>query len=97
MAAEAPAVANQTEARTADMRTANQERAMQRGHMTFADAATLAESAEVGEMWLTHFNPAMTEPEEFLINATSIFPATTIGRDGMTTRLVFRPIREEVS
>ena len=34
------------------------------GHMTFAEAATLARDAEAKRLWLTHFSPGLKEPEQ---------------------------------
>ena len=60
------------------------------GHMTFAQAARIARDARAGALWLTHFSPAMEEPEAFLANATTVFPATTVGYTGLATTLYFR-------
>ncbi len=34
-------------------------KAKENKHMTFAEAATLAKEAEVGELWLTHYSPSL--------------------------------------
>jgi ribonuclease Z len=60
------------------------------GHMTFAQAATIARDAGVRELWLTHFSPAMEDPDVFAGNATAIFPRTTVGYTGLKTTLNFR-------
>ena len=57
------------------------------GHMTFAQAARIAQSAGALALWLTHFSPAMEEPEAFLANATVVFPNTTVGYTGLTGTL----------
>ncbi|MDF2948766.1 MAG: rnz, partial [Sedimentibacter sp.] len=49
--------------------------------------ALIAKEAEVYEMWLTHFSPSMSRPEEFINFAKAIFPNTKIGKDLMTTTL----------
>ena len=67
--------------------SALEEKAGAYGHMTFAQAATIARSAGAGALWLTHFSPAMEEPDAFLENATAIFPATTIGYTGLAATL----------
>ncbi len=69
--------------------SADGSKAVERGHMTFAEAATLAREAGVGSLWLTHFSPALTDPAAFLPQATAIFPATTIGSSGLTGTLSF--------
>ncbi len=58
-------------------------------HLTFADAATIARDGGARHLWLTHFSPALTDPAAYLARATAIFPATTLGRDGLTTTLHF--------
>lgn len=59
-------------------------------HMTFEEAATIAKKAEVAELWLTHFSPALVHPKEFLPVATRIFKNTKIGKDRMEKTFKFR-------
>lgn len=59
------------------------------GHMTFAEAAGLARDAEAHALWLTHFSPALQDPETWRREATDRFPPTTIGHSGLTTQLTF--------
>lgn len=63
-------------------------KAIEKGHMVFSEAAALAKLGNVGELWLTHFSPALTEPEVFFDNAAGIFPNTYIHNDIYTK--VFR-------
>lgn len=70
-----------------------QEKAAAHKHMSFQEAATIAKEAEVKELWLTHFSPAMPDPHNYLNEATQIFRNTVVGRDRMTKTLIF----EEVS
>ncbi len=63
-------------------------------HMIFSEAATIGKEANVEEIWLTHFSPALTEPEEFLSNATDIFSNTKIGYDRISTTIKFQDIKE---
>lgn len=70
--------------------SALQAKAEAHKHMTFAEAATIARDANANELWLTHFSPAMLEPELFRENATQIFPETTLGFDGLEKTLRFR-------
>lgn len=58
-------------------------------HMTFSEAAKLAKKGQVNELWLTHFSPALKEPEEFLCYAQSIFQNTFIGYDRMYKTINF--------
>ena len=62
----------------------SEERAAEHKHMNFAEAAALAKAAEVRELWLTHFSPALNHPEEFIDVAREIFP-----NDGMSLTLKF--------
>jgi ribonuclease Z len=66
------------------------DKAMQNKHMTFAEAAGIARDAEARALWLTHFSPAMPDPEAFSGAATAIFPATTVGFSGLSASLAFR-------
>ncbi len=63
------------------------DNAVEKMHMIFSEAATIAKEAEVKELWLTHFSPSMSRPEEFINYAADIFPNTKIGKDLMTTML----------
>lgn len=54
-------------------------RAIERGHMLFHEAAELARAAGAQRLWLTHFSPALTDPEAWLPVARAIFPETEIG------------------
>lgn len=67
----------------------NQEKAAAHKHMSFSEAATIAKKAEVKQLWLTHFSPAMPDPHNYLHNATNIFPNTKIGKDRKTVTLRF--------
>lgn len=58
-------------------------------HMTFAEAAALARDGAARRLWLTHFSPTVADPAAYLDRATAIFPATTLGHDGLTTTLTF--------
>ena len=66
-----------------------QQSAGEKGHMVYQEAAQMAVEAKVGELWLTHYSPAMTNPEDFLHYATEIFPNTKCGTNLMTTTLRF--------
>ena len=58
-------------------------------HMTFYEAAGLAQEAQVGEMWLTHYSPSLTRPEQYMNEVKKIFPAAKAGKDGMSAELMF--------
>ncbi|MCL2487537.1 MAG: ribonuclease Z [Oscillospiraceae bacterium] len=65
------------------------ERAYGYYHMMFADAARIAAEAGVGQLWLTHFSQALTNPAADLPVATKIFANTVVGRDRMSVVLRF--------
>lgn len=58
-------------------------------HMTFGETATLARDAGAGQLWITHFSPALDDPGTFAGNATAIHSSIVIGTDGLTTSLAF--------
>ena len=58
-------------------------------HMTFYEAAKLAKEAEVSEMWLTHYSPSLTRPEEYMDEVRAIFPNAKAGKDRMSVELDF--------
>ena len=66
-----------------------QVKARQNKHMTMYEAARLAAEAEPKEMWLTHYSPSLTRPEEFIDEVRQIFPRTKAARDGWTIALEF--------
>ena len=57
--------------------------------MTFSEAAEIARAGGVRELWLTHYSPSLSDPEEWLEEATRIFPNTRAGYDRMSTTLAF--------
>jgi ribonuclease Z len=65
------------------------DRAIERKHMTFREAATLARDSEAGALWLTHFSPSLERPAEFLENARAVFPRTVLGKDHLQMTLRF--------
>jgi ribonuclease Z len=64
-------------------------KAVRNRHMTFREAAALAKRANADLLWITHFSPALENPDAFLANATDVFPKATIGHDGLTIGLPF--------
>ncbi len=56
-------------------------KAKENKHMLFSEAAKLAQRGKVEKLWLTHFSPSLSNPEEFLSVATDIFKETEIGED----------------
>lgn len=66
-----------------------QDKAREYKHMTFYEAAKLAKAAEVPELWLTHFSPSLTRPEEYMGQVRKIFPNAHAAKDGKTVELDF--------
>lgn len=68
---------------------AHADKAVRNEHMTFREAATLAQEAGVQQLWITHFSPGVDNPQAFAGNARDVFSGAVIGHDGMTTSLAF--------
>lgn len=66
-----------------------QQKAKEYKHMTFYEAAALAKAAGVPELWLTHFSPSLTRPEEYMQKIREIFPSAYAAKDGRTVELDF--------
>ena len=66
-----------------------QERAVKTGHMMYKEAAELAREANVSELWLTHFSPAVVHPEAGVDSVKEIFQNTKAGKDTMSAILRF--------
>lgn len=58
-------------------------------HMTFYEAAQVAKEAGVKEMWLTHYSPSLTRPEEYMDEVRAIFPQAIAAKDRRSAELVF--------
>lgn len=58
-------------------------------HMTFALAAQAAAKAGVKQLWLAHYSHMITDPQDYLHNATAFFANTICGHDGLSTTLRF--------
>ncbi len=65
------------------------QKAKEYKHMTFYEAAELAKKAGVKEMWLTHYSPSLTRPEEYMQEVRKIFPNTVAAKDGRSVDLLF--------
>lgn len=59
-------------------------------HMAFWEAAKLAKLAEVDELWLTHFSPALVKPKQFEHVAKKIFHNTRVAKDRYSRTLKFQ-------
>ncbi|NLJ97827.1 MAG: ribonuclease Z [Tissierellia bacterium] len=66
------------------------EKAIKNKHMIFREAAQLAYEGDVDELLITHFSPAMDEPELYIENAKKIFYNTNIGHDRLIKSISFK-------
>ena len=67
--------------------------AKQWGHSTFGQSAALAAQAGAKRLWLTHYSPMITDPEEYAAEAQSIFPAAECGFDGKCITLQYEEVQ----
>ena len=63
------------------------QKALDKKHMLFSEAAQLAVKCNARELWLTHFSPSLAEPEKYLDLAKDIFPTTVVGKDMLSRTL----------
>jgi ribonuclease Z len=66
-----------------------EKKAREYKHMTFYEAANLAKTAGVTEMWLTHYSPSLVKPEPYMDKVRSIFPNAKAGKDRKSCTLMF--------
>ena len=66
-----------------------QAKAVANKHMTFYEAARLAKEADVKGIWLTHYSPSLTRPEEYMDEVRKIFPRAVVGKDRKSIELDF--------
>ncbi len=64
-------------------------KAKQYKHMTFYEAAEMAQRANVKEMWLTHFSPSLVRAEDYMPAVRNIFENSYLGKDGKSVELLF--------
>ncbi len=64
-------------------------RAKESAHMTMVEAANLARESECAEMWLTHYSPALPEPELYFHEAKAVFDRAVLSVDGYTKTIKF--------
>ena len=68
-----------------------EEKAREHKHMTFYEAAKLAQSAEPSpkEMWLTHYSPSLSYPKDYEKEVRKVFKNTHVAKDGRSVSLMF--------
>ncbi len=64
-------------------------KAIKNKHMIFREAGILAKQGNVDKLVLSHFGPALANPEDYIENAREEFEDTIIGRDRMEFTLKF--------
>lgn len=67
----------------------DEQRAIERGHMTMRQAADLARASNSRRLWLTHFSPKVLDPLAHQEAARALFPEAQIGYPGLCTELSF--------
>ena len=65
------------------------KKAKEKKHMTMYEAAKLARAAGVSQLWLTHYSPSLTYPENFMGDVRKIFANTVAAKDGRTIDIEF--------
>ena len=70
-------------------------KAKEHKHMTFCEAAQIARKAKPARLWLTHYSPSLTHPDEFMPAVRKIFPAAAPGKDGKSAELLFEQEEED--
>lgn len=68
---------------------ADRPKAIENKHMTFAETAALGAAARAKALWLTHFTPALPNPDYFRREAEAVYPGVVIGREHLSTTLSF--------
>ena len=63
--------------------------AKQYGHSTFPQCGALAAKANARRLWLVHYSPIITDPEEARPAAATLFPAVECGFDGKQITLQY--------
>ena len=67
----------------------NIPKAKENRHMMMREAAQIALKAQVPELWLTHYSPAMPKPDYYADDVKRIFPGAVIAKDGRSAELRF--------
>jgi len=67
----------------------NQHKAEKKKHMTFREAATIAKHSNVKELYLTHYSPSLTDPEEYIHVAREVFENAFLGTDLLAKTIRF--------
>ena len=68
------------------------EKAVRNRHMTFREAATLAQEAGARRLWITHFSPGLDDSGASAGIATEVFAGAVVGHDGMGGVLAYSDV-----
>jgi ribonuclease Z len=68
---------------------ADRPKAIENKHMTFAEASAFGAAARSRQLWLTHFSPAVPNPDYFRREAESAYPNVVLGREHLSTTLSY--------
>lgn len=68
---------------------ASLNKAVEKQHMLFSEAVKLGRSANVKQLWLTHFSPSVSQPEKEIEKLRELFPFLAIPQRNMTADLTF--------
>ena len=66
-----------------------QSKAIENKHMTFYEAAEIAKKAQPQELWLTHYSPSLSRPDEYKESVREIFAKTIVAKDKRSITLEF--------
>lgn len=64
-------------------------KAIENKHMTFYEAAEIAKKAQPEELWLTHYSPSLSRPDEYKESVREIFAKTIVAKDKRSITLEF--------
>ncbi|MCR5082239.1 MAG: ribonuclease Z [Parasporobacterium sp.] len=67
-----------------------EEKAKEKKHMTFYEAAKIAKEANPEQMWLTHYSPSLVNPNDFMDDVKKIFPRAKAGKDLKSITISFK-------
>ena len=67
-----------------------EDKAKEKKHMTFYEAAKIAKEANPEQMWLTHYSPSLVNPNDFMDDVKKIFPRAKAGKDLKSITISFK-------
>lgn len=65
------------------------QKAKDKKHMTFFEAASIAREANAQRLWLTHYSPSLNRPKDYIEATCRIFPNAVAAKDGQYIELTF--------